>query len=438
MTSDKETHGESGTAPSQDESVSTSSASTPVLVSTAATHIALADGTETVPNTEPEDGQGPLASPSLRNSKGWDGKLRLPKKTAVLANPEALSDPEYSDEDNVVPGETISADEDILDGEDPETDEIFCTHSRVRSIDALHLERFTCCQRLCLRQNSIQRLDSPDATPGQGLAALAGCLKELDMYDNLIAHMRGVETLPGLTSLDLSFNKIKHIKHLAGLRELTDLFLVANKIGKIEGLETLTRMRMLELGSNRIREIRGLDGLVALEELWLAKNKITDLSGLDGLPRLRLLSLQSNRISDLSPLRVVSTLEELYLSHNLLESVASLSVDETKTSETDGKASDDKTAATSILPNLRTLDIGNNKITSLQGIGGLHKLEELWASYNLLNDFTDVERNMADKSSLETVYFEGNPLQLRAPALYRNKVRLVLPQVKQIDATYVR
>jgi len=52
-------------------------------------------------------------SPGIRNSKGWDGKLRLPKN-AVLANPEALSDPEYSDDENVVPGEEISADEGIL------------------------------------------------------------------------------------------------------------------------------------------------------------------------------------------------------------------------------------------------------------------------------------------------------------------------------------
>lgn len=49
-------------------------------------------------------------SPGLRNSKGWDGKLRVPK-TALLANPEALSDPEYSDEDNVAPGEELPADE---------------------------------------------------------------------------------------------------------------------------------------------------------------------------------------------------------------------------------------------------------------------------------------------------------------------------------------
>ena len=49
-------------------------------------------------------------SPGLRNSKGWDGKLRVPK-SATLANPEALSDPEYSDEDNVAPGDEVAADE---------------------------------------------------------------------------------------------------------------------------------------------------------------------------------------------------------------------------------------------------------------------------------------------------------------------------------------
>ncbi len=49
-------------------------------------------------------------SPGLRNSKGWDGKLRVPKN-ALVANPEALSDPEYSDDENVLPGEEIPADE---------------------------------------------------------------------------------------------------------------------------------------------------------------------------------------------------------------------------------------------------------------------------------------------------------------------------------------
>ncbi len=46
-----------------------------------------------------------------------------------------------------------------------------------------------------------------------------------------------------------------------------------------------------------------------------------------------------------------------------------------------------------------------------------------------------MERELAGIEGLETVYFEANPLQLRGPAVYRNKVRLALPQIKQIDAS---
>lgn len=52
----------------------------------------------------------PKTTGTPRSASGWDGKLRVEKNLA-LANPEALSDPDYSDEENVVPGETIDADE---------------------------------------------------------------------------------------------------------------------------------------------------------------------------------------------------------------------------------------------------------------------------------------------------------------------------------------
>jgi len=62
-------------------------------------------------------------------------------------------------------------------------------------------------------------------------------------------------------------------------------------------------------------------------------------------------------------------------------------------------------------------------------------LEELWASNCQLESFEEIEQVLADKKNLTTVYFEGNPLQKKSPALYRNKVRLALKQVKQIDAS---
>lgn len=48
-------------------------------------------------------------SPARSSKSGWDGKLRLEKKP-IITNPEALSDPEYSDED-APPVDVIDADE---------------------------------------------------------------------------------------------------------------------------------------------------------------------------------------------------------------------------------------------------------------------------------------------------------------------------------------
>jgi protein phosphatase 1 regulatory subunit 7 len=71
----------------------------------------------------------------------------------------------------------------------------------------------------------------------------------------------------------------------------------------------------------------------------------------------------------------------------------------------------------------------------LEHLSTLKNLEELWGSNNQLASFEEVERELKDKENLETVYFEGNPLQMKGPAVYRNKVRLALPQIKQIDAS---
>jgi protein phosphatase 1 regulatory subunit 7 len=60
------------------------------------------------PGDSPSSGEKPHLTPT--DSKGWDGKLRVERRP-VLHNPEAISDPEYSDEEHVVPGEEINADE---------------------------------------------------------------------------------------------------------------------------------------------------------------------------------------------------------------------------------------------------------------------------------------------------------------------------------------
>ena len=165
------------------------------------------------------------------------------------------------------------------------------------------------------------------------------------------------------------------------------------------------------------QEIQNLETLTNLEELWLGKNKITSLqTGLSTLTNLKILSIQSNRLTSLSGLSSVPSLEELYVSHNAITSLAPISSN----------------------TNLRNVDVSANPITHLEGLKPLTKLEEFWASDCQLESFEEVERELGGAEGLETVYFEGNPLQRRQPVLYRNKVRLALPRIRQIDATFVR
>ncbi|KAK1071409.1 protein phosphatase regulatory subunit Sds22 [Friedmanniomyces endolithicus] len=350
---------------------------------------------------------GSSSKPGTPQSKsGWDGKLRV-NKQATLANPEALGDPDYSDED-APPVDHIEADEDLLDGEDFESEEIDVQHSRVSTIPALHLERFKRLRRLCLRQNSIQRIELPPE--------LASTLEELELYDNLVKHIDGLEDFKQLQILDISYNKLKHIKNLAHLTKLHHLYFVQNRLSNIENLEALTELVYLELGANRIREIQGLETLTKLEHLWLGQNRITELKGLNTLTHLRTLSIQANRLTSLSGLEALPQLTELYVSDNRITSLEPLRAN----------------------AKLEILDFQTNPISSLAGLEDQKALENLWASNCEIEDFREIERALRDKEKLEEVYFEGNPVQKQGPVLYRNKIRLTLPQVLKIDAAYLK
>lgn len=53
--------------------------------------------------------------------------------------------------------------------------------------------------------------------------------------------------------MDLSYNKIKHIKGVKHLKKLKELYFVQNGINRIEELDGLEKVVSLELGANRIR-----------------------------------------------------------------------------------------------------------------------------------------------------------------------------------------
>lgn len=103
---------------------------------------------------------------------------------------------------------------------------------------------------------------------------LAGC-PNIRYVEGHLRRISEVETL--YSTLDLSFNNIRHAPSLPSLKHVDTLYLVQNKISRLEEGELdwcQETMKSLELGGNRIRVIENLNKLIHLEELWLGKNKI--------------------------------------------------------------------------------------------------------------------------------------------------------------------
>lgn len=192
-----------------------------------------------------------------------------------------------------------------------------------------------------------------------------------------------MDSLGRLEVLDMSYNRVREIRGLAGKSRLRVVFLASNKVRcamgplppwpcshsrrltynftlahccptcsltnvqlrSMTGVEEAPTLERLDLGMNRIRTIDGVSSLTRLTELWLGKNKITRIEGLGTLRNLRKLDVQvrmragfpitwnrspytedaqSNRLERIEGLETLAELEELYLGHNAIRHIEGL------------------------------------------------------------------------------------------------------------------
>ncbi|PKY17763.1 L domain-like protein [Rhizophagus irregularis] len=303
---------------------------------------------------------------------------------------------------------------DFLEDFEEDTEEIELLNIRLTDITSLMLDRFPKIKSLCVRQNLVTKID--------GIESLKD-LEELDLYDNRISYIENLNNFPELKFLDLSFNKIRVIENLEHLTKLVNLYFVQNRISKIQNLDNLINVTNLELGANKIRVIENLDKLVNLEQLWLGKNKITEFQNLENLRNLKILSIQSNRLTQIKGLEGLVNLEEIYMSHNGIQKIEGFE--------------NNLTLFWIFYIKLRVIDVSNNLLTKIENISHLTELEEFWANNNQFSDFEELPVQMGHLKKLNTIYLEGNPMQTENQAIYRLKVKTLLPQISQLDATYV-
>ena len=127
-------------------------------------------------------------------------------------------------------------------------------------------------------------------------------ITELDLKDNDIQDITGIEQFVNLITLDMSENHIENIELLSILMNLKNLNLGINRIDNINPLGELVKLEQLELHGNKIENIEILSNLISLKILNLNGNKIEDITALSKLNDLQELSIGSNSIRDISPI----------------------------------------------------------------------------------------------------------------------------------------
>lgn len=126
-----------------------------------------------------------------------------------------------------------------------------------------------------------------------------------------IKDIKGIDKLKNLTFLHLAGNEITDISPIVNLKKLKYLNLDNNKITDISKAQYFTSLETVYFSYNSIANISPLSKLISLKELYLWYNEIYDVSPLLNLKNLNSLNIESNLInmSDQKTIDTINTLK---------------------------------------------------------------------------------------------------------------------------------
>ena len=250
-------------------------------------------------------------------------------------------------------------------------------------------------------------------------------ITSLNLSNEGITDISGLESCVNLKSLDLSYNQIKDVKPLLKLYDIKDLNLSHNKISDVSYLSNLTSLEQLNLSDNNISDLshsrentkddddsdydktsdsvfKNMTHLAFLDlsnssvsGSYSYKNSIdsSDLDELEYLIRLTSLNLKGTNVASLTNLKELETLTTLNLSDtsvsNLepLEELTDLTyLDLSNNSRIDG----DDLKPLQYLTKLKYLNLSNNRIDDLTYLKGLKNLNTLYLEDNPILDYTPI------------------------------------------------
>ena len=275
---------------------------------------------------------------------------------------------------------------------------------------------------------------------------------------------KGLDLMPNIEVLGIGFTPIKDIRPVLQFKHLKQLWMTKTGVTNYDFLKEIPSLEGLDISQNGITDLSFLKDYPNLKTVAAAGNEITDISPLAKLKNLESLNLDYNNISDISALSKLSKLKAVSLEHNQLQDVSALSQKEDltrlflsnnpnlnlntlKASHLEELTADNSNVESLNFlksnPNLTTLSLNGNRLTSLAGIEAAKNLVTLSATQNKIKTL-DIP---ATQSSLKNLNLAENELknleginQFRALdnlAVNKNKITTLALQEPNKTVTYI-
>eukprot|EP00879_Flechtneria_rotunda_P006795 GHRR01007139.1.p1 GENE.GHRR01007139.1~~GHRR01007139.1.p1 ORF type:complete len:329 (+),score=64.68 GHRR01007139.1:206-1192(+) len=198
------------------------------------------------------------------------------------------------------------------------------------------------------------------------------------------------------TVLDLTNSHLRDLSSIKIAPQLTAVDLTANRLQTIDDrLLALTGLRALNLRQNILSDAAALNSCQckgALEDLELRDNRLTEIPSLEGFSQLTRLELSYNQIRSLAPLTSLSAdhatippLAELYCAANKVAAIGGISG----------------------FSGLTLLELGSNRIRTMEGLESQAQLVELWLGRNRISSIV----NLGHMTTLRRLSLQSNRLE---------------------------
>ncbi|CAH2084648.1 unnamed protein product [Euphydryas editha] len=252
-------------------------------------------------------------------------------------------------------------------------------------------------------------------------------LKEIYLNNNTITVLA-----PGLFSdllqllvLDLSYNELTsdwiNTSTFSGLKRLVFLDFSHNRVSKMEIalFRDLHNLQILKMQDNFIEHIpeNVFSSLINLHTLILSNNRLTSIESFAfmGLQVLSILSIDSNRISKIHPhaLRNCTSLQDLHINGNRLDEVP---------------------IALKEIPQLKTLDLGENLIVSIENASFM-TMQQMYGLRLTENNIGNISKGVFDKmTSLKILNLSRNKIHKIEAGAFDGNINL---QAIRLDGNYL-